>query len=260
VDYTYLRGRDLFRTVDLNGPSAFDTTTGATRTIAQADATRPFGSPSRVPGPYGITEGGFKQIRAVVSEGNGWYHGLKVNLTKRFSQRHFYQVSYTLSRAENEQDDFGSAAQGADPFDFRRARAANDVPQIFVANGTYILPYAIQFSAIASFRSGLTVDPQAGTDLNGDGFTTDRPGTLARNSSRLPASKTVDVSIAKTLGLRGPHELELRMDVFNLLNATNITQVNTVYGRVVGSPAATFMQPTRVANPRQLQFAARYRF
>jgi hypothetical protein len=48
--------------------------------------------------------------------------------------------------------------------------------------------------------------------------------------------------------------------VFNLLNATNVTQVNAVYGRTVGSPVATFMQPTRVSNPRQLQFALRYRF
>jgi Carboxypeptidase regulatory-like domain len=260
VDYTYLRGHDLFRTVDLNGPSAFDTTTGATRTIPQADATRPYGSPSRVPGPYGITEGGFKQIRAVVSQGNGWYQGLKVNVTKRFSQKHFYQLSYTYSRAENEQDDFGSAAQGADPFDFRRARASNDVPQILVVNGTYIFPYDISFSGIVALKSGLPVDPQAGTDLNGDGFTTDRPGTLARNSFRLPAYRTVDLTVAKTLSVGGPHRIELRADVFNLLNRMNVMQVNTTYGLVVGRPAATFLTPTRVFNPRQYQFAIRYRF
>ena len=195
-----------------------------------------------------------------MSEGNGWYHGLKLNLTKRFAQRHFYQVSYTFSRAENEQDDFGSAAQGADPFDFRRARASNDVPHILVMNGTYVLPRAVSLSAIASIKSGLPVDPQAGTDLNGDGFTTDRPGTFARNSFRLPAFKTVDVSAAKTFAFLGPHQLEVRMDVFNLLNAINTTAVNPVYGRVVGSPVAPFMQAIGVANPRQLQFAARYRF
>jgi len=260
VDYIYLRGHDLFRTVDLNGPSAFDTTTGATRSIAQADATRPYGSPSRVPGPYGIQEGGFKQIRAVVSEGNGWYSGLKLNLTKRFSNKHFYQFSYTLSRAENEQDDFGSAAQGSDPFDFRRARASNDVPHIFVANGTYVLPYTISLSGIVALKSGLTLDPLAGTDLNGDGFTTDRPGALERNSFRLPTSKTVDVSVAKTFAVGGPHQIEVRMDVFNLFDAFNVTAANNTYGRVVGSPVATFMQPTRVSNPRQFQFAARYRF
>ena len=40
------------------------------------------------------------------------------------------------------------------------------------------------------------------------------------------------------------------MDVFNLLNATNVTGVNTTYGRVFGTPAATFMQPTRVSPTR----------
>jgi hypothetical protein len=260
VDYTFLRGYDLFRTVDLNGPAPFDTTTGATRTVAAADATRPYGSPSRVPGPYDIQEGGFKQIRAILSEGNAWYHGLKLNLTKRFSHNHLYQVSYTFSRSENEQDDFGSAAQGADPFDFFRARASNDTPHVLVVNGTYILPYAITLSGILNVRSGLTVDPQAGADLNGDGFTTDRPGTLARNSFRMPTIKNVDLSVGKTFTLGSPHQVELRMDVFNLFNTTNVRGVNAVYGQTVGSPVATFLQPTLVWNPRQFQFAVRYRF
>jgi outer membrane receptor protein involved in Fe transport len=43
ADYTYLRGRDLFRTIDYNAPSAFDTTTGARRSVAEANATRPYG-------------------------------------------------------------------------------------------------------------------------------------------------------------------------------------------------------------------------
>ena len=97
-----------------------------------------------------------------MSEGNGWYHGLKLNLTKRFSHKHFYQVSYTLSRAENEQDDFGSAAQGSDPFDFRRALASNDVPHIFVANGTYILPYTISLSGIVAREIGTDGGPAGG--------------------------------------------------------------------------------------------------
>jgi len=134
------------------------------------------------------------------------------------------------------------------------------VPNILIMNGTYMLPYAISLSGIGTFKSGLPVDPQAGTDLNGDGFTTDRPGTLERNSFRLSTWKSVDISVAKSFGFGGAQAIELRMDVFNLLNAMNVTQVNAVYGRVVGSPVAAFMQPTRVANPRQFQFAARYRF
>jgi outer membrane receptor protein involved in Fe transport len=259
IDYTYLRGRDLFRTVDLNAPAPFDTTTGATRSVAAADATRPYGSPSRVPGPYDIQEGGFKQIRAIYSQGNGWYHAIRLNLTKRFANRHFYQLSYTWSESENEQDDFGSAAQGADPFDFRRARAANDIPHAFVANGTYVLPWDISLSGILILRSGSTVDPVAGTDLNGDGFNTDRPGTLERNSFRTETFGNFDLSLSKTLRLTG-NSIELRADVFNVFNTENVIGVNNVYGTNPAQPAATFMQPTRVANPRQFQFAARYRF
>jgi hypothetical protein len=123
-----------------------------------------------------------------------------------------------------------------------------------------MLPHAISLSGIVSVKSGLTVDPMAGTDLNGDGFTTDRPGSLARNSFRMPVSKTVDLALAKTIAIGGRNQIELRMDVFNLFDAFNVSFVNNTYGRVVGSPVATFMQPTRVLNPRQLQFAARYRF
>lgn len=260
VDYVYLRGKDLFRTLDFNGPSAFDTSTGTSRTVAQADATRPYGASSVIPGPFGITSGGYKQILGIVSQGNAWYQSVKINLTKRFSRKFFYQASYTWSRSENEQDDFGSTAQGASAFDFRRARAANDIPQVLVMNGNYVLPYAISFSGIFNIHSGTTVDPQAGTDLNGDGFTTDRPGTLARNSFRTPAFANFDLALSKTFRIRERQSIEGRMDLFNLFNRENITAVNNVYGLKVGSPAATFLVPTAVAGPRQFQFALRYRF
>jgi hypothetical protein len=260
ADYTYLRGRDLFRTVDLNGPSPFDTTGGATRAAAQADATRPFDSPSRVPGPLGITEGGFKQIRAIVSEGNAWYHALKLNVTRRFADRHFYQVSYTWSRSENEQDDFGSAAQGADPFDFRRARAANNIPHALVANATYVLPFDFSISGILTARSGSRIDPFAGADLNGDGFFTDRPGDFARNSFQTEAVTNFDMSLVKSVALGSARTIELRADVFNVFNTENITAVNNVWGRDPARPSATWFTSTRVADPRQFQFAVRYRF
>ena len=82
------------------------------------------------PDPTGSRKAGFKQIRAVVSEGNGWYHGLKAEPDEAVLEATISISCPTRSsRAENEQDDFGSAAQGSDPFDFRRALASNDVPQ-----------------------------------------------------------------------------------------------------------------------------------
>jgi hypothetical protein len=260
ADYVFLRGRNLFRTIDVNAPGAFDTTAGASRTVVQSDATRPYGAVSRVPGPYGITQGGFKQMLAIVSDGNSWYQAVKLNLTKRFSRNLYYQASYTWSRSENEQDDLGSTAQGANSFDFIRAHSANDLTHVFVMSGNYSFPFGISVSGILNVRSGATVDPQAGADLNGDGFTTDRPGTLARNSFRLPAFANFDIAVAKSFALTEKQRIEVRMDLFNMFNRENITAVNNVYGRMVGAPATTFFVPTAVANPRQFQFALRYRF
>ncbi len=260
VDYVFLRGRDLFRTVDLNAPTAFDTSGGATRTVAQADATRPYGFPSRVPGPFGLQEGGFKQLRAVLSEGNSWYHAVKINLNKRYANGHSWQIAYTWSLSDNEQDDFGSAAQGADPFDFIRARAAADVPHALVANASVNIGAGFSIAGIFAGRSGRTVDPQAGADLNGDGFFTDRPGLLERNAFRMPGFYNLDLSLSKRVRFGAQHQAELRFDVFNVLDHKNVTGANATYGRNPAQPAATFLVPTAVANPRQFQAAIRYRF
>jgi len=260
ADFTYLRGHNLYRVVDLNGPVAFNTTTGARRTAPQADLTRPYGVPSSAPGPYGLSEGGFKQIYAYVSDGNSWYRSLTLNITKRFSRRHFYQVAYTVSKSENEQDDIGSNANGIGPNDFVRSTSMNDVPQALVINGGYILPYDISMSGILNVRSGLPVDPLAGVDLNGDTFLNDRPGTLARNSFRRPVYKTFDMALAKTIRLGGRGQAELRTDFFNVLNALNVSGISNSYGTDPLAPSATFLRPTTAYAPRQFQFSIRYRF
>ena len=260
ADLTYLRAHNLYRVVDLNGPVAFDTTTGARRTAAQADLTRPYGVPSSAPGPYGLSEGGFKQIYAYVSDGNSWYRALALNITKRLSRRHFYQVAYTLSNSENEQDDIGANANGIGPNAFVRSTSMNDVTHALVISGSYILPYDISMSGILNVRSGLPVDPLAGVDLNGDTFLNDRPGTLARNSFRRPAYKKLDIALAKTIRLGGRSQAELRADVFNVLNALDVSGINNSYGTDPLTPSATFLSPTIAYPPRQFQFSIRFRF
>jgi hypothetical protein len=260
ADFTYLRAHNMYRVVDQNGPVAFDTTTGARRTAAQADLTRPYGVPSVAPGPFGLNEGGFKQIYAYVSDGNTWYRALKLNLTKRFSNRYYYQVAYTWSKSENEQDDIGANANGIGPNAFVRSTSMNDVPHALVMNGTYILPFDISLSAILNVRSGTPVDPLAGIDLNGDTFLNDRPGTLARNSFRRPTYKTFDFALAKTVRIAGRNQAELRADFFNVLNALNVSGINNSYGTDPINPNATFLTPTSAGAPRQFQFSIRYRF
>ena len=84
-------------------------------------------------------------------------------------------------------------------------------------------------------RSGPTVDPVAGIDLNGDGFNTDRPGTLERNSFRIDSFKNLDIALAKTFKFGGAHSVEMRADIFNVFNSENVTPREQ---RVRRNPAA----------------------
>jgi hypothetical protein len=116
---------------------------------------------------------------------------------------------------------------------------------------------------VSAEGSGLPVNPLTGPDDNGDGYRSDRPVGLARNSFRTPAQATFDLSLARRFTLREGLRLELRGEVFNLLNHTNYVRVNNVYGNTA-TPDAKFLAPlagVQNSDPaRQFQFGARLVF
>ena len=255
VDYIYLEGHDLFRTVDLNGPAAFDTTSGATRSVAAADATRPYGSPSVVPGPYDIQEGGFKQIRAVYSEGSGWYHALKLNLTKRFANRHFTSCGYA-GRSENEQDDFGRRPRFR-PVRLRRARGQRH-PARLRRQRHLLLPWDISVSGILIARPGrrwirwpaATSTVTASTPIDPQLRAQQFPRRVVHEFPTWPSrNRFISRRTASNCGR-----------TLNVFNMENVTRVNNTHALNPAQPAATFFQPTAVANPRQFPVRGAYRF
>lgn len=78
-------------------------------------------------------------------------------------------------------------------------------------------------------------------------------GTLGRNSLVGPGYANLDASLAKMFTF-GSRRLELRADVFNLLNRRNYTLVN----RILNAP--NFGQITSQSDPRQMQFGLRFTF
>jgi hypothetical protein len=54
--------------------------------------------------------------------------------------------------------------------------------------------------------------------------------------------------------------IEIRLDVFNVANRKNITNVNNIVGLDPASPPASFGTVTAVGAQRQAQIALRYRF
>ena len=109
-------------------------------------------------------------------------------------------------------------------------------------------------------------------DADGDGFAAgppgnavassygDRPASLRRNSFRLPATVTLDTSVAYDIKLAGAQRVEVRFDAFNLLNRKNVAALNNIIGLDPASPPASFGTVTAVRDQRQAQIAVRYRF
>ena len=76
---------------------------------------------------------------------------------------------------------------------------------------------------------------------------------------RLPASAALDVRILKFFTVKPHGKLDLVVEAFNVLNRTNVTQVNTVYGPFV-TPLRSFGRPIGAGPARQMQFSIDYEF
>jgi hypothetical protein len=127
------------------------------------------------------------------------------------------------------------------------------------------LPLGIRLGGILFARSGFPYTGVVGTDQDGDGFSStgsygDRPAGTKRNSYRLPAFVTLDVSLAYTLKLVKRHNVEVRLDVFNLPNRMSITGVNNIIGLDVAHPPAAFGTTTGVGRQREAQIGLRWSF
>lgn len=83
---------------------------------------------------------------------------------------------------------------------------------------------------------------------------TARPGTLGRNAIYGPGDWNIDLSLAKSLYFTERHRLQLRVDMFNSLNHTNLS------GIVTNSLAPNFGRSTSTLGARVTQFNARYSF
>lgn len=232
---------------------------------------------------------------ASLLQGTSWgetaYRGLTVAMAARREDRYQVLASYTLSKAEDNSTDFQSAfipennGLGRDPsdptglpiaFDPSSEKGASlaDRRHRFVLSGTYVLPKRVMLSAIASAASGRPHNILAGVDLNGDGdggaFPPDRarrsladPGSsVPRNSGRLPMEATVDLRVSRRLRTGGRISFDAMLEIFNLFNRTNFTEVNSIFGpgAYPSEPLPTFGQFERAGAPRQVQLGLKLLF
>ena len=146
------------------------------------------------------------QIEELISVGNSFYHGLTLEMRRRFRRMEnglgfSFRAAYTLSRLID--DGIVNTSSALTPGDFRaeRARSILDRRHRFVFSGTFHLPRilgALRLSPILRLASGAPFNISiGGTDRNLDDVSNDRPffnGDLSLLRSRRPGD-TIDPAL-----------------------------------------------------------------
>jgi hypothetical protein len=239
----------------------------------------------------------FSQIGIVNSGHNSNYHGLQINVEKRFSSGLSLLSNYTWSKTI---DDFG----WTNPFNrsYDRGIADDDIAHVFKLSGIYQLPgfnvsgpanrilNGWELTSNVIWRGGFAFTPRTGSDNSFSGVGRDRPDFLGGDST-LPSDRPHGELIQKwfdtskfvpnaigTFGntgkniLRGPRFFNTD---FGLIKNTKMTERANLQFRAeffnifnnvnFGQPAAnvsagSFGRILGAADPRIIQFALKLSF
>jgi outer membrane receptor protein involved in Fe transport len=263
VDGVWVETRKLPRSWDLNA---------ITRTPTPADTLHraaEWGDQFR---PVQPQAGSFRRLTTTESGGRSQYRGLHTTLRSRVTERFSLDGSWVWARTRTDTEDINFNATNGNDFAAEWADAVNDRRHHLTLRGVYRLADRLRFGGIADYQTGTPInrvayfrDLTGSGSIFGDGFigNHDRFPGVPRNAERLPDALQLSASAAVLLPIRNS-PLELRADVFNLLNSRLISGfANGIPG---GSPRTQVGRPgdpiefTTAGPPRQLQLSARYVF
>lgn len=205
--------------------------------------------------------------------GESTHHALTLDARQRPVRGVGFGVSYTWGKTLSNADSLANVADfpaGTD-IALERALSRQHVAHRFTAQATGITPLpvgparALTLAAIVTADSGRPFTIFAGSDVNGDGNpNSDRAGLLARGTLDGPAYASLDLRLAWPLRWRNRTWGQVRADVFNAFNRTNVRDLNTVWGSddLSRQPDAAlrFNTPRDVFNARQLELGVRLTF
>jgi outer membrane receptor for ferrienterochelin and colicin len=282
VDLMHNRSFNLFRLRNLNAPAAWplDPENVIPRTLEDADQSRPIPIYADDQGNYTILQGDTlrgiaRNVVMTESKGRSNYYALNFTWQKERGQDDYdFRLMYTLSLLENNTEDINFRAMDSNDFGAESGPSINDRTHLIQGIFSYF-PWQRWTLTLASLmQSGQPINriPDAtryGTaDLNGDGSAfgdayvgnSDRSPGESRNSDRLPWSVTLDANAFYTLPLKGT-EIEFGVQVFNLLNAENLSGYSnnaTQSNQIQPGPSSSGVLIRRnAAPPRQFQFSVR---
>ena len=188
------------------------------------------------------------------------YNGVLFVLTKRMSHNWQGVISLDLSKSEGQ---LGTATTSttASPNDyvginggsFTNGLLTSDRPVVAKATFSYKFPWGIMAAVNSQYQSG---EPFARTVQRSDlGF----PAAVTiqvesrDGSRRYPALKQVDLRVQKEFRLSGSRRFDLFVDALNLNNNDKSEAVGSTLGT-----SSAFGVPTRIIQPRRLQFGTKF--
>jgi outer membrane receptor protein involved in Fe transport len=282
--YQYVKGEDLTRSADININNPVTQTTPLSTVNGGGSVTY-----KRYTGRL---FNNFARIIEFQSSARSRYDGLTLDVQKRFSHNWQARLAYTFSTVKDDKPDATAVVPGTDDakfvsdsgdFSTDYTYGDNDVRHRIVLSGVWSLnSYAERLSTgwarallsgwsisgVASYQTGQPFTPTVSSDLNNDqNLSNDIAPGFKRNSQRLPSQLSIDPRITKDIGFGGVR-LQLIAEAFNVLNRSNVSNVNRTYYAFATDPdgvsrlrkSTTFGFPTVSSGPRIMQLAAKVSF
>ena len=256
VDYTMVRGLNLYRTRNINAP---------------------------LPGTDIVPDPNFGNIDQFESSGRSRSNSLTVSLQTTLRNRLNLLGQYIFSKSMDDTSGFASLPANNYDLGSEYGRADYDRRHRFNLIGTYRFHWGFRAGTVVNLNSGIPFNITTGLLNNGDLVPTARPPGVGRNTGNGPGYATVDLHFAKRFVFRseGPSnalpavraprlarladagaessegrvsQLEFAIDAFNAFNHTN-------FKNYVGTLTSPFFGRANAANPpRQVQVTAKYHF
>jgi hypothetical protein len=241
-DFVRQHWTGIDRAIDLNAPSDFPRTApGTTRTVAQANLTRPIFP----------TNGGVRQVNVLMNLGVADYSGLQTQFSYRGSRRVYASASYTFSKATNTTEPDGNGVGSNQSIITRlgeEERGPSLLDQRHRAVFTFLYHFPLNFTAgtLTQFASARPFNATTGIDNNGDALNNDRPvidgQVVGRSAFRGTAVSDVSLFAEERIKTSERTSILLRLEGFNVFNHANIFgRAQTIYGDT-GTPNPTFGQ------------------
>jgi hypothetical protein len=208
------------------------------------------------------------------------HNGVSFTLNRRLSNELEFSASYTLSKTFDDASDYDEQPQNALDLRAERAVSRQHQQQRLVFNALWELPVGdeepgkpkpndllskifghIEVAPIFTLESGRPVNPLTGIDTFHSLAwpLSARPAGMGRNSFRTPTLVNVDFRVLKFFPVGKNSKLDVVAEAFNLLNHTNVSQLNPIFGPGP-APLASFLQPLSGAGSRRIQFSLDFEF